>query len=443
MAIQVGRANAVVSASDTVGTNIDVAVVDKDGNNFTPTAGAYLCIVYWSGRTEATDTVGGANVRCGWGMATSATSRRGVGGQIEDGAATSNTDKTLYDDAILKTLSTAGAVDGALDFGGEITNGVRFTVDDQFPTNVRFQVFVIDGLSDVGIFNITCPASIGSADHTGAGVDNADLFLFMSAGGTTTSPSVGATLIMQFGAAHTDGQFTSSIHSQNNTANMVAKHYGLDGECIGGLGASGTTIFRAAYTASIADGVTLEWLKVQAGALVFAAALKGVEATVQSALTQTDTTTDIVVTGLGNTCLGGIVVSNGSVESTADASAANARWSIGSFVSTSNRGSHAVWDEDGATSAESATGVEYDSVYQNIATSDTTQGLMGVQSLDSGGATYRNTDADPAQAWSGNILFATPAGGGGTSVTPAIGAAALASIAGRMDFGVITQTDPT
>lgn len=410
-AIQVGRATAVVASTDVATTNIDVNV------GFTPTAGAYFVLINWSGRSEATDTVGGATINAGIGMAVSSTSRRGVCGFAEDGVAISVTSKSSYDDAILKVLDNADAVVGALDFVGEITNGVRFIVDDQFPADVRFQVLVIDGLTGVGIFNVLEPAATGQVTHTGAGVDDAELFFFMMAGQTTSVPVVAGGLSFYFGAAHADGQFVVSTNSRDGQDTQDTYHYNTDLESIARqtAGAGAPPNARASFVATATDGVTLDWLeRGVTNGIHFAAALKGIEATVANGLTQTDTTTDIAITGLGNTALGGIVVSNAEIESTQDTAGNNHHFSFGMFTSTSNRGAHATWDQDGQGDTESATCVEYDAVYCNISTADAVQGLMDIKSLDSGGATFIMDDADPAQTWFGTVLFATPAAAGAT-----------------------------
>jgi hypothetical protein len=404
MAIQVGRAVAVVLSTDVVTTNIDVNV------GFTPTAGQYFVLIYSSGSQSSSDAVSSSSIWPGWGMAVSGSNRCGVTSQSQDAGASSVSDKTAFADAVLKATSGAAVITGALDFVGEITNGVRFVVDDQFPNNIRFQVLVIDGLTDVGIFNVLSPAATGNANHTGAGVDNADLFFFMSAGPSTSVPVVFSSLQLDFGAAHVDGQCAISLVSRNGQPTMSTFHYGTDTECISCVGVTGAAVERASFVAAITDGLTLNWLERQATSNIhFCAALKGIEATIQSGLTQTDTTTDIVVTGLGNTCLGGLVVSTCEAEDTQDTPATHHHWSMGSFTGTSNRGAHGTWDENGTANAETALAVEYDEVYANISSSDAIQGLMDIKSLDSGGATFIMDDADPAQKWFSAILFATPA----------------------------------
>jgi hypothetical protein len=407
MAIQIGRADAVVASTDAVTTTIDVNV------GFTPTAGQYFVLVYCSGATSATDAVGSATIHGGIGFAVSATSRGGNAFHSLDGQGTSASDKSLFNDAVLKMVeSAAESVVGALDFAGEITNGVQFVVDDQFPVDLRFQVVVIDGLTDAGIFQITAPGSTGNADHTGAGVDDADLFLFLQSGPNT---SLGTSTAIQsgFGAAHADGQCTVNMVTRDAQVTMDTYHYGNDQECIAIQNVAGSVIARASFVGAITDGLTLNWLEAGApNTIVLCAALKGIEATIQSGLTQTDTTTDIVVTGLGDTCLGGLVVSNCEAESAQDTGGTHHHFSIGSFTATNNRGAHATWDEDGTANSECATAVEYDAVYANIASDDTIQGLMDIKSLDADGATFIMDDADPAQKWFAAILFAEVVAGG-------------------------------
>ena len=406
MAIRVGRADAVVLSTDTATTNIDVNV------GFTPTAGAYLCIVYWSGATSSTDATGSGDISMGIGFGVSSTSRGGASGFSQDNQTSSVASKSIFDDAILKATDGTDAVVGALDFSGEITNGVRFTVDDQFPATIRFGVVVIDGLSDVGIFNILSPAATGNANHTGAGVDNADLFLFIQSGPTTTIPSASSALQFGFGAAHADGQWSVNVVTRDNQANMDTYNYGLDLECIAMQNVAGAPIARASFVAAITDGLTLNWLEAGAtNAITICAALKGIEATVQNGLTQTDTTTDIVITGLAEPCIGGLVVSNCEAESTQNAGSTHHHFSFGSFTGTASRNAHGTWDEDATANSECATSVEYDAVYTNIDSTDAVQGLMDIKSLDSGGATFIMDDADPAQKWFGAILFGAAATG--------------------------------
>lgn len=413
MAIQVGRADAVVLSTDTVTTNIDVNV------GFTPTAGAYCALVRWSGRSEATDTVGASNINGGVGFAVSSTSRRGMSTFSENLVGTTVSSHSIYDDAILKVLDNADAIVGALDFGGEITNGVRFTVDDQFPANVRFSVTVIDGLSSAKIFNILEPAATGNTNHTGAGVDNAELFLFLTGQSGSALPSVGNQGRLGLGAAHADGQFVVHAVTRDNQVTSDTYYYALDLECLAVMNVVGTPITRASFVAAITDGITLNWLEVSTtNAIHCCLALKGIEATVQNGLTQTDTTTDITVSGLGNTCLGGLIVSACGAESTQDAGSVQHQFSLGTFNGTANRSAHSHMDEDGGAGTSAATAVEYDEVYANISTSDTIQGLMDIKSLDATGATFIMDDADPSQNWFGAVLFATPAAGGANPKGP-------------------------
>jgi len=399
MAVRVGRATEVWLASQGATTNIDVNV------GFTPTAGKYAVFAFMSGASASTDTTGAHLLNVSWGFATSASSRRSTCGYSALGSSSSSCGKACRNDAILSACD-AGTINALLDFGGEITNGVRFTVDDQALADYRFNVIVIDGLTSAGISDVLSPAATGNFNHT-LPIADPELLIFLSAGPFTAFPYFATSLQMSLGAAHADGQFATGIVSRTAQPTMSTFHYSNHNECAVSVGTTGLGVERLSWVSTSGTTLTLNCLERQGTSNIHCClSMKGIEATVQNGLTQTDTTTAIPITGLASTCLGGLIVSTCEAESTQDTPTAHNHLSIGSFIATDNRGSHGIWDENGTANSEPATSVDYDAVYTNISSGDAQVGTMDVQSMDSGGATFIMDDADPAQTWFGAILFA-------------------------------------
>ena len=355
------------------------------------------------------------------GMGVSATNRCAIMGEASDGANPSSSGKAYRNDAIF-VAGIAAAFLGALDLVGPITDNMRFIVDDTFTSSVRFQILVIDGLTGADIFQVLSPATGGTpkdGTHTLPFADP-ELLIFMGGGPTNAiPPTVSTSFQLYLGGACADGQFVMSLLSRNGVSPMNTKHYGYHGSCLAHLGVAGTVVEEASFPA--AGGIsgttlTLNWKSIQGTANIhYCAALKGIDATIFNGLTKTDGT-DIAMTGLAGSCLGGLIVSTCEAEDAAATAANNNHFSVGSFVSSAHRGCHAGWDENGSSLAisETALGVYYDEVYLNISSADAMQGLADVKAA-SNNATLVMDDTDPAQNWFAGVLIADP--GSGPSVT--------------------------
>src|SRR3990172_9293679 len=69
----------------------------------------------WCGRTELTNTVGAANIQRGMGGGISTTERHLISSQSQDAQAAAVTDQGAREDALIGTLTTAGAWEGYAD----------------------------------------------------------------------------------------------------------------------------------------------------------------------------------------------------------------------------------------------------------------------------------------------------------------------------------------
>jgi len=126
---------------------------------------------------------------------------------------------------------------------------------------------------------------------------------------------------------------------------------------------------------------------------------------VGNSLTQTDTTTDITISGLAWKPAAGLVFSHCKAESSGTTLDRNDESSMGAFTTQNERIAHGVMDVDNLADSQVTTAIEHDAVYVNIDTSDAIEGKMDVKSVNSDGVTFIMDDADPAQAFFLYALF--------------------------------------
>lgn len=426
MAIKIGYGTGFVNHLGGVNTDVDVTIYDSAGNTFTPT-GTCAAVLLYCGRLDSSDAVGSGDGLCGVGLV-AGTSQRAVPVTLND-AQTGGGGfyRGMLDTVALRVLATTGADAGSLVIATPfaITNGVRFKISTTFAADLYFSVLVFSDLTNAGLFTITEPAgSAGSApgptNHAGAGSYTADFFLIVGSDqADLTIPGTADPAIITIGAAcGTAGNYKQMLLTYNGTGLGVAAHYGYDGECAGRM-LSTSVRARGAFNGATADGgLNIDWLEIGAAQTrYYCLALDGIEATIQSGLTQTDTSTDITVSGLSGTCLGGLLFSTGFAKNAQDTYATEWMLSMGAFTGTATdrQGAHAIWHKSGAQPTQVATAIRHTDCYANVL-NDAIDGAMKLNaSLSAGSATLRMTDADSTQRWFGAVLFAEPAAAGRTT----------------------------
>jgi hypothetical protein len=377
--------------------------------NFTPKA-----IVFWgTGRTEATDAIGRANVFTTFGWAASTTSRAVVGGFSEDAQGASDADRAANENACIVQMTAARAVDGLGDLHSFNTNGFTIMTDDDFSSGVRISYLALGGDSLTGVTagRFQAPTSTGTAAVTGMAFQP-DCVLLMNYGSTTDPPVTSPHLTMGVGAAASStARFTVGVRSQNNQSNATTSHYIYSGECIHKIDpVTVAAAERADFDSFQADGFWLDWTEVNEATDTFYLALAGGNYTVGNLQTQTDSSL-ITESGFGYQPTGALLMSCFQSESAQDVPAGDNRLSIGAFSSATSRTAQAILDETGAADTEVTTAIEHDACYVSIAADSTIDGLMDVQTIGSDGFSLIMDNADPAQRFVGYIAFGPAAGG--------------------------------
>jgi hypothetical protein len=134
-----------------LGTGIVGSTKAVTGIGFQPKA----VLFFWTGLTSASSLLA-ADHKFGAGFMISATKRGGATSQSDYAAATSASHHQTFDDAAIKLLTTAGAVDGAADFQSMDANGFTLVIDDQFVSDYMINYIAFGGTdlsADVASFS--------------------------------------------------------------------------------------------------------------------------------------------------------------------------------------------------------------------------------------------------------------------------------------------------
>lgn len=411
-----------VTAASTVGTTIDV----QTGLGWTVKAG----LLFWSGR--ATVGQGEGDSKFGAGFFTSTSSRRAFTTQSDHGAGTSACDCMWRNDAVVCTLTIAGAVDGLLDVN-LVSTGLQCIVDDQFSADTVIG-YVLWGDSDITnttIIDITEPAATGNQDYNAGFALNtgADDKIVIFLGGPTQGANTGdTTTSFAFGVAAgntiTQGLMTGGAGDAaaiSDTCAHASANWSI------GLAGADVMVSRGSLTTWLSTGFRINWdavlddldpgLNVHYSALV----IKGGRWQVGNSTTATDTSNHQVSTAYTPKSL--LIGSRGTAAQAATVTAVHDERIIGAATSASARACASMLDKDNETTAEDI-GIAQtnDSMYLNQSTAATiaTEGIMDLVSLDATpGFTYVMDDADPGAEFFFWAIGADAPGGGAT-IDPSI-----------------------
>ena len=398
------------------GTGAVSSTVAVTGVGFLPK----IVILWWTGRTESTDTVGRLSHNRGMGAAVSSTERWASMSFGADAAAAGDGGRRDDNTACVGTIDTSGNATGLLDLQSMDSDGFTLIVDDVMPIDMRVHYLALAGadLTNVKASTFSWTTGIGNLQITGVGFQP-DFLLFASAitsaaampnsGSDSSSWSVGM-------AVSSTQQGVWQGNNDDGSSNIDNDQYCFDGECISTVRFAGAAdvLGRAALVTMDTDGFTINKIESDSTARnIMYVALKGGSYKVDSLLTQTNTTTDIVETGLGFQPVAALFMSHGLAKSTVDTTQAGNNISIGAFDSITSRGAQGMNDVDAVADTIIACAVEHDAVYVNIdnAATPTVEGLMDIKSVDADGFTCIMDDADPAQAFVFYAAFGSAVGG--------------------------------
>lgn len=382
-----------------------------------------VVILWWTNRNGNLNAAGDADVSSGFGVAVSTTDRRAIAWQDDHAAADMATDSYHSDAACVATLTIAGAVDGLADLSSLDVDGFTLVVDDAFSAAISINYLALGGADltnmATGVFNE--PGATGN--HTeGALGFTPDFVMFFSTGIGAAPPGAKVHATPMIGAATSSTQRgVTAISSEDAVAAADTYRYSLSSECIAILeAATGTPDYREDFVSFGSGTFTLNCIERTAGARrVHYLAMAGGAYQVGNLLTKTDGT-DIAVTGLQNRPRAVFFASHCAAEDTANASVAEAKFSMGAFDSQSaidparNRVCRCTKHEDASLAADTGDAMRFDAVYANIlVTTAAIDALMDIKSVEATGFTCVMDDVETAASFVWWMAFGDePAAGG-------------------------------
>lgn len=372
------------------------------GLGFTPK----LVLFFWNGRSDTVDANGRADPRRGFGAASGTSARRCIGGFSKDATINLDNGGSGRDDAcVVETNGTA--VTGLLDLNSFDADGFTMIVDDQFVNSQRIFYLAIGGntvLAKVGTVNIT--TGTGNLGFTDPAFLPTGLLLFGRSMISTdlnilTQPE---SFHMGFGTSSTK-RWTAG--GSENAGSDVAASYWIGSEICSNVRFNGSAVDvtgRADLVSFDSTGFTLNRLETfgALGPHTFYVAIQGAKCEVVNITTQTDTTTDIVVSGLSVRPKALVLLSHAKAASTTDTVQNNDEWSLGVVAETPGGGAPlqramGIIVANGA-GAEAGNAIAYNAAYVNLDTAAAVEGKLRVTSLEIDGFRARMDDADPSAA---------------------------------------------
>lgn len=389
-------------------TTVAVTTTDPDSGTFQPK----VVIFWWSGRTETTDAAGGGNIQGGVGWTVSSSSFGAMTFQAEDASGSADCDRRSTTAACISVLSITAAVVGEADLQSFGATGFTLEIITQFTASLRVHYLALGGDDITNAVAGTFQAPSGGTppldlDITAVGFQP-DVVFLMTGGTNTVLPSIVADIEWSLGIATVDAQAVLAICNDNAATTMNTGGYCRLGQFMITT-TNGTTAINEISTLSqfLSNGFRMNFTgTASGGSQCLYLAIKGGRYKIGSVLTQTDTTTDIVVSGMGFSPKAGLVFSACRAEDTSVTTMSDhAAWSIGGFQSATQRGCHATMDVDNVADSLTANAVEHDEVYANFNTADAIEGLMDVKTINSDGVTFIMDDADPVQSFAWYLTF--------------------------------------
>ncbi len=377
-----------------------------------------IVFFWWSGQTSATDAVADATKQIGFGAAISSSERGCLGSMMWDGASADDACYSLRDDGCIVALVRYEDVEGRMDLQSMDAGGFTLIIDEQFTNAYRVHYLALAGdeLTDVEIGSFTKQASTGNQAVSAMADADAALFLMGLGEVTAALNTVNGHGCFSVGGAVSSSARAALVGFDTAYANPTqGAQYAYSGECIATVTGGRSLNYRADFVSFGGSGFTIDWLENTGGqaAQILYILLKGGNYTLGNLLTQTDLVTEIVESGFGYSPAAGLLFSLCQAEHAQNnTTTVDTEISIGGFASATERGAVGAIARDNVATQDCANAVEHDAVYANI-NSDAIEGLMDIQSVDSGGFTCIMDDADPAQTFVWYLAMGGAAAGGG------------------------------
>jgi len=368
---------------------------------------------YWQGLGSAVDANSQTiHSRRGIGFAASTSDRRCVATQDQDAVGTSVCTSGVFDDAVVSTVTSTPARDGALDINSITSDGFTLIVDDQGPVDltVFWEAWGGGEITAAETGRIQEPAAVGN--QVIAGTFKPDVLMLAGVQVVGT----GATIVTREASGLSLGFSAPNTIVVSGNADDGSPSADTDGFCFSTrvhammAPAGGNPTGLAGVIAFNPTGFTLNWnpVGVTDRNLIYLVIAGGQWAAGAYTIDGASAGATATVAGLPFAPIGLSLIGRMTVEQTIGppVSTANDRISLGSGSSPSSRRTMGHLSEDGPTTIEIDLTVQYDQI---LAFPSTAGGLQSAYDLDAmlpdGFRVIVDTAGGVANEWQGYLTF--------------------------------------
>jgi hypothetical protein len=245
----------------------------------------------------------------------------------------------------------------------------------------------------------------GNADFTGLSFQP-DAILLASVGHTTAPPATTVHANLTVGAATSSSAQAFMAAWDRDGITTAACGYAANAlQCVSILESSISLAWRGAFVSFLSNGFRINWVEVLTGGpYIFGLALKGGSYRVGDLTTSTTLNATMTESGFGFQPTGLFFFSACDVVTADNVVGTGARVALGAATSTTKRGTHTFGSLHSAATSNIAVGVEHDEAYQSAnVTTGATDGLLDINSIDSGGFTGIMDDGDSIASFVGYL----------------------------------------
>lgn len=409
MALEFGHGSVQWLTTNTLGSTITVSSL-----TFQPKALRF----YWVGLqsnspTNATSAV--VNERRGVGFAVSTTQRRCVGTFNTNASAAADGGCIARNDAVVVTVTGAGATDGLLDITSFTSTGFVLTVDDVAPANITvfWEAWGGDDITVAAVGDIAEPAATGVQNYTVTGFteDGTDQVVMFAGIQTANAVNTGQAQDtgLQVGFTTNTGDIVVVGNSDDGSATMDTDGFCISGRCLSMITIAGGNVnSQATRTAWVTNQFTLNWnARATTNRRNIFLAIKGGYWSAGSytiagnVLNSTATVGNLWFAPLGVSLIGRMTATQAGVTSTVQD-----RIGFGSGSSTASRQSAGILDEDATANVEVDTIIQYDSVLSFPSNAGGVQATYDINNINAAGfQIIVDTAGGVANEWQGYLTF--------------------------------------
>lgn len=384
------------------------------GFGFTPK----LIILWWTARTEASgEAAGNKNADTGWGAASAAAGAQSWARGCRDD---NDVTDTVVGTGTTGQCMTEGSGAGHLAVLTLDTDGVTFNVNATFGKNYRVHGLALGGQTfkaKVGTFVET--ATVGNQAYTGIGFRPTGLLLSqVMVTGFSDFGQAGPRIGFGSGSGAIGMVGSRAVSGTPTVRQGYNQHLEITGR------AAATITSYATLTSLDSDGFTLNWTAPVNGATQGYIALGGCRCSRLNFSTRTDTTNDIVVTGLGLQFRAALLASACRAESTDLAMAADMMLMLGAVAARADGAApdqqvQVVYSKDAAAQTDVGSGISDAHAYYSlqVAAGPSAPTVAATNHGNSGAAGTSHTINLPASIAVGDLLVVAFAALGNPTIT--------------------------